>query len=64
MKIFISGTAGFGGRFKKTLFDLPTDVKALIDSYIAENAEILVGDCIGVDLLVQKYLVSKNYKNV
>lgn len=62
MKIFISGTAGFGSG--KTLRELPNDVKALIDTYIKDEAEILVGDCIGVDLLVQKYLVANNYKNV
>lgn len=64
MKVFISGTAGFGGKFKKPMLDLPEDVKALIDKHIWAGAEILVGDCIGVDVLVQKYLCSKNYKNV
>lgn len=63
-KVFISGTAGFGGKFKKPMLDLPEDVKALIDKHICADDEILVGDCIGVDLLVQKYLCSKNYKNV
>lgn len=43
MKIFISGTAGFGSG--KTLHELPNDVKALIDTYIKNEAEILVGDC-------------------
>lgn len=64
MKVFISGTAGFGGKSKKPMIDLPNEVKTLIDRHIEAKNEILVGDCIGIDLLVQQYLCSKNYKNV
>ena len=51
MKVFISGS--------KSISALPEEVKSLLDSYIDTGAEILVGDCYGVDAAVQKYLESK-----
>lgn len=62
MRVFISGTAGFGSG--NTIRELPDAVKTFIDRYMMYNAEILIGDCVGVDLLVQSYLASKGYKNV
>lgn len=56
MKIFISGS--------KSISKLPKEVKSLLDSYIVTGAEILVGDCYGVDAAVQMYLDSKGYSNV
>ena len=43
---------------------MPEEVKSLLDSYIDTGAEILVGDCYGVDAAVQMYLDSKGYSNV
>lgn len=56
MKVFISGS--------KSISALHEEVKSLLDSYIVTGAKILVGDCYGVDAVVQKYLDSKGYSNV
>ena len=56
MKLFRSGS--------KSISALPEEVKSLLDTFIATDAEILVGDCYGVDAAVQKYLDSKGYSNV
>ena len=56
MKVFISGS--------KSISKLPEEVKSLLDTFIATDAEILVGDCYGVDAAVQMYLESKGYCNV
>ena len=56
MKVFISGS--------KSISKLPEEVKSLLDTFIATDAEILVGDCYGVDAAVQMYLDSKGYSNV
>ena len=56
MRVFISGS--------KSISKLPEEVKSLLDSYIVTGAEILVGDCYGVDAAVQKYLDSKGCGNV
>ena len=56
MKIFISGS--------KSISKLPELAKIFIDQFIENNDEILVGDCYGVDAVVQKYLDSKGYSNV
>ncbi|SHL80527.1 hypothetical protein [Fibrobacter sp. UWH4] len=56
MRVFISGS--------KSISKLPKEVKSLFDSYIVTGAEILVGDCYGVDAAVQMYLDSKGYSNV
>lgn len=36
----------------------------IIDRYIEEGYRILIGDCYGIDEMVQKYLMFKGYKNV
>lgn len=56
MRVFISGS--------KSISKLPEEVKSLLDTFIATDAEILVGDCYGVDATVQMYLDSKGYSNV
>lgn len=56
MKIFISGS--------KSISKLPELAKTFIDQFIENNDEFLVGDCYGVDAVVQKYLDSKGYSNV
>ena len=56
MRVFISGS--------KSISKLPEEVKSLLDTFIATDAEILVGDCYGVDTAVQMYLDSKGYSNV
>ena len=56
MKIFISGS--------KSISKLPELAKAFIDQFIENGDEILIGDCYGVDAVVQKYLEAKGYSNV
>lgn len=61
MKIFISGTAGFG---RQTMTKLPDNVIEFLHDIMKNNYDILIGDCQGVDTLVQKILSENNYKNV
>ncbi len=56
MKIFISGS--------KSISKLPDLAKTFIDQFIENNDEILIGDCYGVDAVVQKYLEFKGFSNV
>ena len=55
MKIFISGS--------KSISKLPELAKAFIDQFIENGDEILIGDCYGVDAVVQKYLEGKDFNN-
>ena len=54
MKLFISGS--------KSISVLSDEARSQLDTYIATDAEILVGDCYGVDAAVQMYL-DKGYRN-
>ena len=54
MKLFISGS--------KSISVLSDEARSQLDTYIATGAEILVGDCYGVDAAVQMYL-DKGYRN-
>ena len=56
MKIFISGS--------KSISMLPELAKTFIDQFIENGDEILIGDCYGVDAVVQKYLEFKGLNNV
>lgn len=56
MKVFIGGS--------KNINKLSDRVIERLDTVIAENEEVLIGDCYGVDALVQEYLSIHNYKNV
>ena len=56
MRVFISGS--------ESISKLPEEVKSLLDTFIATDAEILVGDCYGVDDAVLGYLDLKEYSNV
>ena len=56
MKIFISGS--------KSISMLPELAKTFIDQFIENGDEILIGDCYGVDAVVQKYIKSKGFNSV
>ena len=43
---------------------LPELAKTFIDQFIENGDEIFVGDCYGIDAVVQKYLESKGFSNV
>lgn len=56
MIVFIGGS--------KTIKQLNTNVLLKLEEIIEENHHIVVGDCSGVDTLVQQYLFERGYKNV
>lgn len=60
-KVFISGTAGFG---TTAITELPPQVISLLDEIIYNGDMVLVGDCHGVDTLVQAYLKATEYPKV
>ena len=55
-KVFISGS--------KTISKLNDEFCKLLSEAVQASSEILIGDCNGVDALVQRYLANLNYKNV
>lgn len=55
-KVFVSGS--------RAVKELDIIVKNFLSCAVEEGWEVLVGDCYGVDSLVQDYLKSKNYNNV
>lgn len=57
MIYFISGSS----KIKR----LTTQMKKCLDEVIADSdAEVIVGDCYGVDILAQKYLKEKGFEKV
>ncbi len=56
MRVFIGGS--------KTISSLTAEFTAELDRIITDGHEILIGDCYGTDLLVQKYLACRNYDKV
>ena len=61
MKCFISGTAGFG---HSVITTLPDTVRDCIINLVTDGVDILIGDCQGVDFLVQQELKNLNYHRV
>ena len=55
-KVFISGS--------KSISKLTDEMLAALDKIIHDGDTILVGDCYGVDLAVQKYLLDKGYTDM
>lgn len=60
-KVFISGTAGFGA---KAITALPNGVEIELDKIMKWHKHVLIGDCQGIDTLVQSYLLVHGYENV
>jgi len=56
MNVFISGSISIN--------KLPLLAVEKINTIIAKNYRILIGDAKGVDLLVQEYLLKKKYENI
>jgi O-acetyl-ADP-ribose deacetylase (regulator of RNase III) len=54
--VFISGS--------RSITFLPFEALESIEAIIAQEFTVLVGDCYGVDTLVQDYLSERNYQNV
>ena len=55
-RVFLGGS--------KSITELTDDEKTVIDEYIENGCQILVGDCRGADTEIQKHLVERGYKNV
>lgn len=55
-KVFISGS--------KSISKLSAEMFGILDQIIQDGDTILVGDCYGVDLAVQKYLLQRGYSDV
>ena len=55
-KVFISGS--------KSISKLTEEMLAILDKIVQDGDSVLVGDCYGVDLAVQKYLLTKGYADV
>jgi hypothetical protein len=56
MKVVVSGS--------RSIKELPAEAKSRIKKIMSLDAEILVGDAPGVDLLVQEFLVAEQYVKV
>lgn len=56
MKVMVSGT--------RSIKTLPQAARDALDKIIALGFELIVGDCYGVDDLVQRYLKTKGYAKV
>lgn len=54
MKVFVSGS--------KKIEYLNEEMKRILDKLISKKHDILIGDCIGVDLEVQEYLKEKKHR--
>lgn len=52
----------FGG--SRSIRSLPSEVKARIDSAVSKSAGVVIGDASGVDAEIQRYLKSREAKNV
>lgn len=58
MKVFISGSKVGDTE------SLPNSVLSYIDDLMADGSEIVIGDCWGIDTMVQEYLSASKYKLV
>ena len=54
--IFVSGS--------RSIKFLPPGALEALDRIMAQGFIILVGDCLGVDVLIQRYLLAKGYRQV
>ncbi len=64
-KVFVSGSSKT--QFKKSGYyrkSLHKKVRNELDSFMKKGDRILIGEAPGIDTQVQRYLKSKNYKNV
>ncbi len=55
-KVFVSGS--------RSVRALPQAAKVALDTIIELGFTVIIGDCYGVDTLVQDYLASKGYQRV
>jgi hypothetical protein len=56
LTIFVSGS--------RSINFLPPGALQALDRIMAQGFTVLVGDCLGVDLAVQRYLSTKGYRQV
>lgn len=56
MKIVLAGS--------RKLDFLPDSVQSMLENYLAQDAEFLIGDAPGVDTIFQKYFLKRKYEHV
>ena len=61
MKVFISGSKGTARYYRHRM---PCPIREKLDNLMEEDAEIIIGDCWGIDADVQKYLNDNGYQSV
>lgn len=62
MKVFISGSKSLNKAGKDWM--LPDSVRECLDGIMSDEDEILIGDCLGTDTIVQEYVNAAKYKKV
>ena len=62
MKVFISGSKSLNKDGGDWLF--PDSIRDCLDSIMSEGNEILIGDCLGADTIVQEYLKASEFSKV
>lgn len=64
-RVFVSGTWKISsedqGYYREKL---PDEVTKFLDDAMTKGSNFVIGDCVGVDAMVQKYLADRRYKNV
>ena len=64
MSVFVSGTRYYKYFRRDKGWELPYKVKECLDGLIGNQEEILIGDGLGIDQLVQEYLAYRKYDKV
>ena len=61
MKVFISGSKETARYYRRRM---PYPIREKLDKFMEDDTEIIIGDCMGIDADVQKYLNDNGYRNV
>ena len=61
MKVFISGSKETARYYRVRM---PYPIREKLDRFMEADTEIIIGDCMGIDTDVQKYLNDNGYRNV
>lgn len=64
-KVFISGTSKMQSKESEYYREkLSKSITKYLDSVMNKKADVLIGDCVGADVMVQEYLAKNNYDKV
>lgn len=61
MKVFISGSKETVRYYRVRM---PYPIREKLDEFMEDDTEIIIGDCMGIDADVQRYLNDNGYRNV